>query len=429
MRTILLTAAAPNERPLCIMLPFALLLLCVAVAPLIVRHHWERYYHLLCVALAAIPSGYYLLVLGSGAPLLHVGSEYFSFMVVIGSFFVVTGGIHIVVQGRARPLKNSLFLALGGILGNVIGTTGASMLLIRPWIRMNQYRFTGLHLAFFIFLVSNIGGALLPTGPPLFLGYLKGVPFWWGLQRCWLPWGVTFAAVLLIFYFVDRHNFRRCPVAVREETAASERWRFDGLRNVGLMLAILSALILVPFGWRELIMIIAAVTAFLWTPRRVYLENQFTFAPIKELGWLFLGIFGTMVPVLDYMELHAREFGLHSDLQFYWFTGLLSGILDNAPTYLTFLAGALGLEGFKIGQPEQVAAFIHHSDHYLIAISLGATCFGALTYIGNGPNLMVKAIADQAKVRTPNFFAFILKFALPVLLPVFVLVSFLFFRP
>jgi Na+/H+ antiporter NhaD/arsenite permease-like protein len=428
MRTILLTATVPNEPPLFIMLPFALLLLCIAVGPLIGRHHWERYYHLLCVALAAIPSGYYLLVLGSGARLLHVAFEYFSFMVVIGSFFVVTGGIHIVVQGRARPLKNAIFLALGGILGNVIGTTGASMLLIRPWIRMNRYRFTGLHLACFIFLVSNIGGALLPTGPPLFLGYLKGVPFWWGLQRCWLPWGVTFAAVLLIFYFVDRHNFRRCPVAVREETAASERWRFDGLRNVGLMFAILGALILVPFGWRELIMIIAAVTAFLWTPRRVYLENQFTFAPIKEVGWIFLGIFGTIVPVLDYMEMHARELGLHSDLQFYWFTGLLSGILDNAPTYLTFLAGALGLEGFKIGQPEQVAAFIHHSDHYLIAISLGATCFGALTYIGNGPNLMVKAIADQAKVRSPNFFACILKFALPVLLPVFVLVSLLFFR-
>ena len=429
MTNMLLTVAVPNEPPPFIMLPFALLLLCIAVAPLIVRYHWERYYHLLCVTLAAIPSGYYLLVLGSGARLLHVGFEYFSFIVVIGSFFVVTGGIHIVVPGRARPLKNSLFLALGGILGNVIGTTGASMLLIRPWIRMNQYRFTGLHLAFFIFLVSNIGGALLPTGPPLFLGYLKGVPFWWALQRCWLPWSVTFAAVLLIFYFVDRHNFRRCPVAVREETAASERWRFDGLRNVGLMLAILGALILVPFGWRELIMIIAAVTAFLWTPRRVYLENQFTFAPIKEVGWLFFGIFGTIVPVLDYMEMHARELGFHSDLQFYWFTGLLSGILDNAPTYLTFLAGALGLEGFKIGQPEQVTAFIHHYDHYLIAISLGATCFGALTYIGNGPNLMVKAIADHAKVHTPSFFAFILKFALPALLPVFVLVSFLFFRP
>src|SRR6266567_2634060 len=153
MRNLLLTAA-PNEPPLFIMLPFALLLLCIAVAPLIVRHHWDRYYHLLCVALAAIPSGYYLFVLGSGARLLHVGSEYFSFMVVIGSFFVVTGGIHIVVQGRARPLKNSLFLALGGILGNFIGTTGASMLLIRPWIRMNRYRFTGLHLAFFVFLVS-----------------------------------------------------------------------------------------------------------------------------------------------------------------------------------------------------------------------------------------------------------------------------------
>ncbi|HEY5036056.1 MAG TPA: sodium:proton antiporter, partial [Chthoniobacterales bacterium] len=195
-----------------------------------------------------------------------------------------------------------------------------------------------------------------------------------------------------------------------------------------LMLLILFALIAIPAGWREFVMIAAAGVALLWTPGPIYKGNDFTFAPIKELGWLFFGIFGTMAPVLDYMELHASDLGLHSDLQFYWFTGVLSGVLDNAPTYLTFLAGALGLEKLSIAQPADVARLAQEHAHYLIAISLGATCFGALTYIGNGPNLMVKAITDHAKLNTPSFFGYVLKFALPVLVPILGLVGWIFFH-
>ena len=426
--TRLALVSLPNEPTPLIMLPFAVLLLCIAVAPLVLQHHWERHYHKICAGLATITAGYYIFVLRSGERMLHVGFEYFSFMAVVGSLFVVTGGIHIVVKGEARPSINTLFLALGGVIANVIGTTGASMLLVRPWIRMNKYRFTGLHTAFFIFIVSNLGGALLPTGPPLFLGYLRGIPFWWALRTCWLPWSIIFGLLLAIFYFTDRHNYRRAPKSVRHEVTAVEEWCFDGLRNIAPMVVILAALVFIPIGWRELVMIVAAVIGHVWTPERIRKSNEFTFAPIKELGWLFLGIFATMVPVLDYVERHAAELGLHSDLQFFWFTGLLSSLLDNAPTYLTFLAGALGLEGFRIDSAAEVTQFAIQHEHYLIAISLGATCFGALTYIGNAPNLMVKAIADQAKVHTPNFLAFVLKFALPVLLPVFVLVSFLFFR-
>jgi Na+/H+ antiporter NhaD/arsenite permease-like protein len=340
---------------------------------------------------------------------------------------VVTGGIHIVVKGEAKPSVNTLFLAIGTVLANFIGTTGASMLLIRPWIRMNRYRFTGLHTAFYIFLVSNVGGALLPTGPPLFLGYLRGVPFWWAVGTCWLPWTIIFAILLLVFYLVDRHNYRRAPAEVRHAQTGNEEWHFDGLRNIWLMLAILAALIFVPFGWRELVMVLAALLAYFWTPGPIYKGNDFTFAPIKELGWLFLGIFGTMVPVLEYMERHGRELGLHSDLQFFWFTGILSGVLDNAPTYLTFLAGALGLENLRIDQTSDVARFASEHAHYLVAISLGATCFGALTYIGNGPNLMVKAIADHAKLNPPSFFGYVFRFAIPILFPIFILVTLLFF--
>lgn len=418
----------PVEPSPLIMLPFAALLLCIAIAPLILKHHWERSYHLVALGLTAITAFYYVFVLHSGSRMLHVGFEYFSFMAVVGSLYVVTGGVHIVVKGEAKPSINVLFLALGAVLAFFIGTTGASMLLIRPWIRMNRYRFTGLHTAFFIFLVSNVGGALLPTGPPLFLGYLRGVPFWWALRTCWLPWLIIFSYLLVVFYFLDRQNYRRAPQDVRQAQTASEVWRFDGLRNIVLMLVILAALIVVPAGWRELIMIAAAVVAYLWTPGPIYQGNDFTFAPIKELGWLFFGIFGTMVPVLEYMERHAGDLGLRSDLQFFWFSGVLSAILDNAPTYLTFLAGALGLENLSILVPAEVAQFAAQHAHYLIAISLGATCFGALTYIGNGPNLMVKAIAEHSKLNTPSFFGYVCKFALPVMLPVLFFVGWIFFR-
>ena len=427
MNWFIATATLEREpRPL-IILPFALLLLSIALAPVILRHHWERHYHKLCVVLAVLVCGYYIFALNAGARIIHAGLDYFSFMVVVGSFFVVSGGIHLRVKGAARPAANTLFLFGGALLAGIIGTIGASMLLIRPWIATNRGRFAGMHLAFFIFVVSNVGGALLPTGPPLFLGYLKGVPFFWNLMRCWPQWSVTLGLILLGFYVADQMNFRAARKSVREKSMASEKWSCDGSGNFIFMLAILSALIVLPPGWREAVMIVATLVSYWRTPRRIHQANAFSFAPIKEVGWLFLGIFGTMIPVLDYMELHAANLGLHSDLQFYWAAGVLSALLDNAPTYLTLLAGALGLHGLDIDSAQQMSEFVRLHDHYLVAIALGATCFGALTYIGNGPNLLVKAIAEQAKVPTPSFFGFAFKFAIPVLIPIFALVSYLFF--
>lgn len=419
-------AELPPHREL-IMLPFALLLLCIAFVPLVWKHHWEKHYGTVCAVLAAITIGDYLIFLKNSPPVWHALADYLSFMAVVGSLFVVAAGIHIRLKGEAKPSANTLFLFFGCILANVVGTTGASVLLIRPWIRMNKYRFTRFHLAFFIFLVSNIGGSLLPVGPPLFLGYLKGVPFFWPLQHCWKQWTIAMAAVLAIFYCIDRWNYCRAPRELRHEMTAEEEWSFRGARNVAFMCGILFALIFLPVGWRELAICVLAAIAYLQTPSAILLANEFTFAPIKEIAWLFLGIFGTMIPVLEYMEVHADRLGLHSDVQFFWSTGILSALLDNAPTYLTFLAGALGLHGLKIDDAQQMAVFVRQHETTLAAVSLGATFFGALTYIGNGPNLIVKAIAEHAKVHTPDFFSYLFKFALPVLVPVFILISLLFF--
>jgi Na+/H+ antiporter NhaD/arsenite permease-like protein len=194
------------------------------------------------------------------------------------------------------------------------------------------------------------------------------------------------------------------------------------------MAGMLTSLILAPAGWREFFILLIAATAYWFTAPEVRRLNDFTFAPLKEIAWIFLGIFGTMIPVLDYMEGHAANLGLRSDTQFFWTTGVLSAVLDNAPAYLTSLAAALGLQGWSIENARDVAQFIAGHDHSLVAISLGATFFGALTYIGNGPNLLVKAIADHAGIKTPGFFGYIFRFALPILIPVFALVGFLFFR-
>ena len=423
----ILAEIIPDPTPWMV-LPFVSLLLCIALLPFFLKHHWERHYHKIAVGLGAISVFYYLFVLHAPARVTGVAGDYISFMVVIGSLFVISGGIHLRVKGEAKPWVNCVYLLLGAVLANVIGTTGASMLLIRTWIRMNKYRFTGLHVAFFIFFVSNVGGALTPVGPPLFLGYLKGVPFWWGLQRCWLPWCVTVAALTVIFYFLDRLNFLRAPRKIREMETAREEWRADGLHNIFFMLVVLAGEIVLPNGFRELVLVAAAAGSYYTTKKTVHEANQFTFGPIKEVGWLFIGIFATMVPVLDYMQLHAGALGIRSDAQFYWFSGLLSGVLDNAPTYLTFLAAAFGLEHLSLGNPAHMQEFIAHHDHYLIALSLGSTCFGALTYIGNGPNFMVKAIAEHAKVHTPSFFGYVVKYSLPFLVPVFIMVTLLFFR-
>ena len=409
--------------------PFALMLLAIALMPFIHQHWWERHYPKVAMTLGAVTSLYYVFVLGNSGRMLHVGYEYVSFIALVGSLFVVSGGIHIDVKGEAKPWVNCLLLFVGAVLANVIGTTGASMLLIRPWIRMNKYRITGFHIVFFIFIISNVGGCLTPIGdPPLFLGYLKGVPFWWVLEKCWAAWAITVGGLIAIFYFLDRRNFLRAPRAVREEETRQEIWKIEGWRNVGFLALILAAVFIKqPDGLSEALMVAAGVGSWFATPKRIHEANAFNFHPIREVAWLFVGIFATMVPALDYLEVHSGKLGLDSEMKFFWLTGLLSGALDNAPTYLTFLAAAMGLHNLSLNDPEHVRQLVATHDHELIAISLGAVFFGAMTYIGNGPNFMVKSIAEQARVKTPSFFAYLFKFAVPILIPLMVLISLLFF--
>jgi Na+/H+ antiporter NhaD/arsenite permease-like protein len=429
MNDFILAASPQIEADPLIMLPFAVLLLCIAFLPFILKRHWERYYHLVALFLAAITSAYYLFGIRQSERIWHEGGDYIRFMALVGSLFVVASGIHVQIRGEATPFFNCVFLFLGTIAGSILGTTGASVLFIRPWIRMNKYRYTELHTAFFIFLISNLGGGLIPMGPPLFLGYLKGVPFWWTIQHCWQAWSVALVSLLLIFYFLDRHNFRRAPPAVRQEETSVRKIDIMGSRNVFFLAIVLGAIFIErPPFLREAIMLAAAIGSYFVTPKSIHSANEFSFAPVKEVGWLFLGIFLTMIPVLDYMRLHARDLPIDSPAKFYWITGGVSAVLDNAPAYLTFLANALGRIGLGIEDPAALREFISSGTHQMVAISMGAVLFGAMTYIGNSPNFMIKAIAEQQKLNTPSFVGFVLKFSFPILLPVFFLVSWLTLR-
>jgi len=419
----------PHTLPGPLLLPFVLQLLAIAIMPFLAPHWWERHYPKVSLLLGGITVFYYLLIQRHGGRLLDPLHEYISFVILMASLFIVAGGIHIRVKGEATPWKNVIFLLVGSVLASIIGTTGASMLLIRPWVRMNRYRITGFHTAFFIFLIANVGGGLTPVGdPPLFLGFLKGVPFWWTLEHLWRPWLLVVGLLIGIFYFIDRENFLRAPRAIREEETAEERWSFEGLGNLLPLGAILVA-VFFPTPLREIMMASAAFLSWYLTPRLTHEKNDFTFAPIKEVAWLFLGIFATMVPALDYLEHHAPQlaesFGLGA-LHFFYLTGILSSFLDNAPTYLAFLSVELGLKGGSLTNSEDVLRIATLDPVHLIAISMGAVFFGAMTYIGNGPNFMVKSIVEQFGARAPGFFGYILCYALPILLPVLALVGWLF---
>jgi Na+/H+ antiporter NhaD/arsenite permease-like protein len=419
-------AAEPSRLA---MVPFAVLLLAIALGPLIAQHHWERHYHKLCLALAGIVCFYYLLVLKQPARIVHAGMEYATFMVVVGSFFVVAGGIHLRAKAPSSPLRNTLFLLAGAVLGNLIGTIAASLLLIRPWIAMNRSRIAPMHIAFFIFVVSNVGGALLPVGPPLLLGFLNGVPFSWTLQHCWRAWSTTVLLILLVFFVLDLVNWRsNRKTADYIAGPARTSWRCEGAHNFVFLVVILAAIMAVPVGWREALVVLTALGSYLATPGRIRASNNFSFLPLKEVAWLFLGIFGTMIPVLVFMEQSASELGLRGEFAFYWATGLLSALLDNAPTYLAFFAAVLGLHGLDLKDTAHIAAFISSNGRELAAVSLGATFFGALTYIGNAPNLLIKSIAEHGRIPTPSFIGYIWKYALPILLPIFTVISILFFR-
>jgi Na+/H+ antiporter NhaD/arsenite permease-like protein len=430
-RAVMILAASTSEHILpawWMLLPFFLQLLAIALMPFLALHWWERHYPKVAIVLGGITVLYYLFILGDRVHPLAALHEYISFIVLMGSLFVVASGIHIRVKEGATPLFNTGFLILGALLANLIGTTGASMLLIRPWIRMNKNRIEGFHTVFFIFLISNIGGCLTPIGdPPLFLGFLKGVPFFWTLEHLWKPWLVLILLLAATFYLLDRRNDSKvgsAPASLGE----SVTWSLEGLGNIIPLVAILGA-IFIPTPWREMLMVGAALLSWKFTPEAVHQKNEFSAAPIKEVAWLFIGIFATMMPALDYLQHHAKAlaetFGMGSH-HFYYFTGILSSLLDNAPTYLSFLSLELGLRGGSVDYPHDVLRVALETPEHLIAISLGAVFFGAMTYIGNGPNFMVKSIVTASGIKTPSFFGYLLRYSLPFLLPLLVLVGWLF---
>ena len=422
--------------PLWSVLPFGLLLFSIGLLPLFVGHWWHNNRHkTLVVGGLTLPVLCYLVYLQQVHGLPTLGAleekalEYLSFIAMLGSLYVVAGGIAISLGMSGKPSVNLTILSLGAVLANFIGTTGASILLIRPFLRINKNRDSTWHLpVFFIFVVSNTGGLLTPFGdPPLFLGFLGGVPFAWTLSL-YPQWLFVNGAVLAIFYIWDLRVFRRdgaSPQAL-EDGPAPAAFRVRGLINLIFLSGIITTVLLqgaLTGPTREVLpsvlMFGLGLLSLAFTPKGLRALNAFTWEPIVEVAVLFAGIFITMIPPLAILGARGASLGVSEPWQFFWLTGLLSSFLDNAPTYLTF--ATLASEGHDLGW---VAT---NEVQILQAISCGAVFMGALTYIGNGPNFMIKAIATEMGYKMPSFFGY-LACASAVLLPVFVLVTLVFFR-
>lgn len=422
MREHFFVAAA---NPLLI-LPFAILLGAMAFGPVFAPNWWARHYAKIALGLGGVMVVIYLFVLHDVVSVRHAAREYLGFITLISSLFVVSGGIHINVKSDARPFDNVIFLFTGAVTANFLGTTGAAILLIRPWLRINQNRMAAHHVPFFIFLVANVGGCLTPIGdPPLFLGFLEGVPFWWVVKNCWPPWVTAVGLLLVLFYVLDKLHFARAEQIRVPAHAEDSVWKIDGLPNFIFLAAIIGAVFLEhPIFLREILMLAAAAGSYFTTKKAIHAANHFNFHPVNEVAILFVGILATMMPALAWLDQHAGALmGRHpSPGVFYWGTGGLSGVLDNAPTYLGFLSALRG----QTGLPD-VSLLLNQYPGQVLAISVGAVFFGAATYIGNGPNFMVKTIAGQNGVRVPSFVEFVFKFSLPFLLPVLITVWLFFF--
>ena len=402
-------------------LPFVAMLLAIAVCPLAVPHWWESNRNKLIVsAVLGLPV---LAAYGVRHPaaLLHAATDYVSFIVLLAGLYVIAGGILLRGDLVATPATNTAFLAVGGLIASFIGTTGASMLLIRPLLQTNQERTHVRHtVVFFIFVVSNVGGMLTPLGdPPLFLGYLAGVPFTWTF-RLVPAWGLMLLVLLAVFFVFDSVRFSREPLAaLRRDRAQVEPLRVLGGVNALWLAGVVLAVVLLSAPWREAVIVGLAAVSIRLTPQRVRRDNGFSAGPMLEVAALFAGVFLTMIPALDLLRVRGDELGVRTSWQFFWASGLLSSFLDNAPTYLTFLALAQGLRlpPEVVGVPASILA----------AISVGSVAMGANTYIGNAPNFMVKAIAEEAGVKMPSFFGYML-YSGAILLPLFVVVTVVFFR-
>ena len=428
-------------------IPFALLLTMIATGPLFYEHFWHKNYPRIAVILAGIVVLYYIFALHNQHGPVHAFFEYVQFISLLAGLFIASGSIMIGINKRSTPFLNSSILMTGAIISNIIGTTGASMLLIRPYLRLNKHKIKAYHIIFFIFIVSNIGGSLTPIGdPPLFLGFLKGVPFTWTLTHNLLPWAFALIILVVTFYFFDKRNTPTKP----EPDNIEDKITITGSINFIWLGIVVGAVFLDPnvIDWvpaihydgqkfsflREIIMLSVAFLSYKTASKELLIKNDFSFEPIKEVAFIFVGIFGTMMPALELVGNFAKSpsgAALISHNTLYWGTGLLSGVLDNAPTYLNFLAASMASVGANINNISMVGQFAAggypDSELMLKAISVAAVFFGAMTYIGNGPNFMVKSIAEQLGIKMPSFFGYIIRFSIPILIPLFFLVWIVFF--
>lgn len=404
---------------------FGLLLLSIAIMPLVWSSFWDRNRNKAIVSgILSLPVIFLFLYYGDLQPLIFEIREYFSFIILLASLFIISGGIFVSGDILATPRNNTIFLGIGGVIANFFGTTGAAMLLIRAMLRTNSERKHVSHIPiFFIFVVCNIGGLLTPLGdPPLFMGYLRGVPFFWTF-RLFPHWLFAMILVLTVFYFIERHFWNKeLPISKRLDRIKFEPIRLHGKINIFFTLGILVSVIFLQTPVREGTMVLLAFVSIIVTPKEVHLKNEFNYAPIIEVAILFAGIFITMVPALMILESRGAEFGVRLPWHFFWTTGGLSSFLDNTPTYVTFLSLAQGL-AVGANLPNEIVGI---PGIYLEAISVGAVFMGANTYIGNGPNFMVKVICEHQKTKIPSFFGYML-WSGAILIPIFIIITFVFF--
>jgi Na+/H+ antiporter NhaD/arsenite permease-like protein len=449
--------------PLWSVFPFILMLLCIAVLPLTYEHWWEHNKNKFIVAcVLGIPVGLYFLAFAGHhgqEELLHVMLEYLAFMFLLGSLYVISGGILLRGDLEATPKVNTTFLAVGALLASFMGTTGAAMLLIRPLISTNSERRLKVHtIIFFTFLVANVGGSLTPLGdPPLFMGYLRGVPFTWTFNL--LPvWLFTSVLLLTLYYFLDRWRYKQeAAKDITRDREQIEKLSIKGLVNIPLLVGVIASvafgqelnnlsggLLATTFGveyegtppgvWtmiglREVVMALMALASMMATSKKLRSDNEFTFAPIVEVAALFFGIFLTMIPAIVLLNERGGELPVSEPWHYFWATGTLSSFLDNTPTYIVFFElGATKAQLYQIAAAGGLTVgelMVRDQEMILEGISLGAVFMGAMTYIGNGPNFMVKAIADERGVKMPSFFGYMI-YSCAILIPTFILVTLIF---
>lgn len=425
-------------------LPFVTIIFLLSAGPIFFPKWWVTMGKVVPLALAALIAAVYLYQ-GKSNDLVETLSEYFSFISIIGAMYVVAGGIGIQPYHDATPKLNVIFLFFGAVLTNVIGTTGASVLLLKPFIRLNRYKVKAYHIIFFIFIISNAGGLLTPLGdPPLFMGYLKGVPFFWFTEKLFMPWVFVVAALCIVFFFIDKRNDTGIESNIIHDKR-KQKTVVIGKRNFIGLAVILASLFLDPrkYNWiptleyghhqlsfiRELIQIATAYICYRTSNKGALEMNEFSMEPIEEVAFAFCGIFVTMMPALEALRhvVSTPQVAAAITPSFtFWGTGLMSAVLDNAPSFINAMTVTMAKHNLNIGNFSEVQQFVlmqneHALPSYLIAISFASVIFGAFTYVGNGPNFLVKAMAEKENIKMPSFMQYIFRYAVPILLPIIIL--------